>query len=184
MQRNPLRATLDAIYWVTGALAGLSLVAICVLMMLLSIGREVGFNVKGGDEISAWLCAAAAYLGIAYTFKTGDLVRVGLVVERIRHPARRYVEIGVLLVAAALTGYLAYFTCDLVWDSMRFHERTQGLISIPIWIPQLALTFGAVVLFIAMIDELVRVIGGAKPCYEREPPKTVEETIERLSETV
>lgn len=184
MQRHPLRAALDGLYWLTGVLAGLSLIGICVLMMLLSIGREVGFNVKGGDELSAWLCASTAYLGLAYTFKTGDLVRVGLLIERVKGPARRYTEIGVLLAASALTGYLAYFTSDLLWDSYRFHERTQGLISIPVWIPQLGLTIGAIVLFIAMLDELVRVIGGGKPCYEREPPKTIEETLERLSEGV
>ncbi|HEX9466569.1 MAG TPA: TRAP transporter small permease [Alphaproteobacteria bacterium] len=184
MRRNPIRRMLDGLYWTTGVLAGLSLVGICILMMLLSIGREVGFNVKGADEISAWLCAATAYLGIAYTFKTGDLVRVGLLIDRLSPGVRYATEIVVLAAAACLTGYLAYYTLDMVWDSFRFHERAQGIISIPIWIPQLGLCVGAVVLFISVVDELVRVIGGAKPCYEREPPKTVEETIERLSETV
>jgi len=44
-----LRRFLDALYWVCGALAGLMLVAICIVMMLMSVGREVGINLKGGD---------------------------------------------------------------------------------------------------------------------------------------
>jgi TRAP-type C4-dicarboxylate transport system permease small subunit len=178
-----LRRLLDGLYLVAGWLAGLSLIGIGGLMMALSLGREVGFNVRGGDEISAWLCASCAYLGLAYTFKTGDLVRVGLVIERVTGEERRYLEIAILSVAAVIAGYFAYFCLDLIWDSWRFRERAQGVISIPIWIPQLGLTVGAVIFFIAVVDELVRVIAGHKPCYEREPPKTVEETIERLTQT-
>ncbi len=178
-----LRRLLDGLYLVAGWLAGLSLIGICGLMMSLSLGREFGLNVRGGDEISAWLCAAMAYLGLAYTFKTGDLVRVGLVVERVTGQKRRYLEIAILAVAAAIAGYFAWFCFDMIWDSWRFRERTQGVISIPIWIPQLGLTIGAIIFFIAVVDELVRVIAGRKPCYEREPPKTLDETIGRLTQT-
>ena len=178
-----LRRLLDGLYLLAGWLAGLSLIGICGLMMSLSLGREFGLNVRGGDEISAWLCAAMAYLGLAYTFKTGDLVRVGLVVERITGQKRRTLEIVILAVATAIAGYFAWFCVDLMWDSWRFRERTQGVISIPIWIPQLGLGAGAVIFFIAVVDELVRVIAGHKPCYEREPPKTVDETLERLTQT-
>ena len=35
------------------------------------------------------------------------------------------------------------------------------------------------ILTIAMVDELVCVIAGNKPRYEKEPPKTAEEAVER-----
>ena len=44
-------------------------------------------------------------------------------------------------------------------------SRASGQIVIPIWIPQLSFVLGVVLLFIAMADELVRVIGGARPTY-------------------
>jgi TRAP-type C4-dicarboxylate transport system permease small subunit len=178
-----LRRLLDGLYLMAGWLAGLSLIGIGVLMMLMSVGREFGVNIRGGDEISAWLCASCAYLGLAYTFKTGDLVRVGLVIERLHGDRRRYTEIAILAVATLIAGYFAWYCLDLVWDSWRFRERAQGVISIPIWIPQLGLTVGAAIFFIALLDELLRVLAGNKPCYEREPPKTVDETIERLTQT-
>jgi hypothetical protein len=36
-----------------------------------------------------------------------------------------------------------------------------------------------IILFIAIVDELVHVVLGNKPRYEKEPPKTAEEVIER-----
>lgn len=176
-----LRRALDMLYLTGGVLAGLFLVGIGILMMLLSLGREFGINVKGGDELSAWFCAATAYLGLAHAFKTGDLVRVGLLIDHISDKNRRLLETAILTVAALVTGYFAYFTVDLVWDSLRFNERAQGVISIPIWIPQLGLAAGGAILFIAVLDELGRVLRGYKPCYLADPPKTVEEQIERLS---
>jgi hypothetical protein len=49
------------------------------------------------------------------------------------------------------------------------------------WIPQLGYSGGLVILTIAMIDELVYVLAGYRPRYEREPPKTAEEAVERAA---
>ena len=53
----------------------------------------------------------------------------------------------------------------------------------PIWIPQSGLALGAVLLFVAFVDELVRVLRGARPAYERERPTTVDELIDRMAES-
>lgn len=174
-----MRKVLDGLYLAAGWLGGLFLIGICVLMMLMSVGREFGINIRGGDELSAWFCAAVAYLGLAHTFKTGDLVRVGLLVEWFKDRARWRAELVVLVVTTLIAGYFAWYCCDLIWDSWRYKERAQGVISIPIWIPQLGLTVGAVIFFISVIDELVRVLGGAMPGYIKPEAKTIEEVIER-----
>lgn len=179
MIASVLRRLLDGLYLVAGWLAGLSLIGIGVLMMLMSVGREFSINVRGGDEISAWLCASCAYLGLAHTFKTGDLVRVGMLVERFKGRRRQLAEIAVLLISTVIAGYFAWYCIDLIHDSWRFRERTQGVISIPIWIPQLGLTAGAVIFFIAVVDELVRVVTGNEPSYVKPEPTTVEEVIQR-----
>jgi TRAP-type C4-dicarboxylate transport system permease small subunit len=174
-----VRRLLDGLYLAAGWLAGLGLVAIGALMMAMSLGREFSVNVRGGDEIASWLCAAVAYLGLAHTFKSGDLVRVGMLVESLKGRPRRLAECAVLLVAAVITGYFAWYCIDLLHDSWRFRERTQGVISIPIWIPQIGLAAGAVILFLAVIDELVRVLSGGDPSYVKPEPTTVEEVIQR-----
>ena len=40
-----------------------------------------------------------------------------------------------------------------------------GLIVIPMWVPQLSFVVGAGLLFVAVLDELVTVMRGGKPGY-------------------
>ena len=54
-----------------------------------------------------------------------------------------------------------------VYDSYAFNEVAQGLIRVPIWIPQLSLVFGIGIFLVAVIDELVTVIKREKPSYQR-----------------
>lgn len=178
-----MRRFLDALYWSCGALAGLMLIAICIVMMLMSVGREFGINLKGGDEITGWLCAALCFLGLAHTFKHGDLIRVTLVVDRFAGPRRRAIELVALSTGGAFLGLFAWFCVRMVYDSWRFAEFAQGVIAIPIWIPQAALALGVALLFVAFVDEFVRVLRGHKPCYMRDPPKTADEIIERAAES-
>jgi TRAP-type C4-dicarboxylate transport system permease small subunit len=177
------RRALDGLYLATGWLAGLFLIAVCALMLTLSIGREIGINLRSGDDLTAWSCAAMAALGLAHTFKSGEMVRVGLLVEGLQGRTRVRVELAVLVLGTLLVGAFAYYACDLVWDSYRFNERAQGVLPVPMWIPQLGMAAGAIVLFIAFLDELVGAASGARPSYAKDPPKTVEEVIERAAQS-
>jgi TRAP-type C4-dicarboxylate transport system permease small subunit len=53
-----------------------------------------------------------------------------------------------------------------VFESWKFDEVAQGLIKIPIWIPQLSFVLGVLVFFIAVVDELIVVLQGRKPAYQ------------------
>jgi hypothetical protein len=54
-------------------------------------------------------------------------------------------------------------------------------VPLKMWIPQLGYSGGLAILTIAMADELVHVLAGNKPRYEKEPPKTAEEAVERAA---
>ncbi len=56
---------------------------------------------------------------------------------------------------------------SFVYDSWKFKEVAQGLIKIPIWIPQLSFLFGVLIFFIAVVDDLVAVLLGRKPAYQQ-----------------
>jgi TRAP-type C4-dicarboxylate transport system permease small subunit len=173
-----LRATLDGLYRLAGHLAGLFLVAIFVLMMGLSIGRQVGFNIPAGDDIASWCMAAMAFLALAHTFRSGEIIRVGLVLERLRGRARHLAETTCLLIGSAFVGFFAWHAVRLTYDSWRFNDMAQGVLAIPLWIPQLGYAGGLVILFIAFIDELVHVLRGHSPRYEK-PPESAAEAVER-----
>lgn len=128
--------------------------------------RELGLLFRGADDIVAWLCAASAFLALGHTFRRGELVRIGIVIEHLPPRVRRPVALAALAVTVAFVGYMAYAVVRFVYESWKFHEVAQGLIQIPIWIPQMSFVLGALILFAAVLDELVVLARGGTPAYE------------------
>lgn len=162
-----MRRLLDAIYDGAAVLAALSVLAIFLLMIGASLGRELGWRVGGANDIVSWLCATAAFLAMAHAFKHGDFVRVTLLLEKLGLRTRRAFEITSLAVAALAIGYLAFWASRFTLESWRFNDMAGGMVVLPIWIPQLSFVVGSALFFIAVIDELVIVLRGGKPTYVR-----------------
>lgn len=162
-----MRRTLDALYATAAALAALCVLAIFVLMIYASIGRELGWRVGTINDLVAWLCAAAAFLAMAQAFRNGDFVRVTLLLEALSPRLRRGFETVSLLVAALAIGYLAWWAARFTYESWQFQDMAGGLLVVPMWIPQTSFVVGAVLFFVAVVDELVNVLRGATPTYVR-----------------
>ena len=58
---------------------------------------------------------------------------------------------------------LAFYAVRMVLESHEFEEISQGVDATPLWIPQLSMAFGSVVLLIALIDDLVLTTLGRAP---------------------
>jgi len=179
-KRTGLGGVLDCIYLWSGYLAGAFLLVIFALMVVMSAGREVSFNVPAGDDFAAFSMAGLAFLGLAHTFKNGEMIRVGFLIERLGERTRRFVEIFCLGVGLIFIGYFARHAFSLAHDSWKLNDMSSGVIAIPLWIPQTGMFLGLLILAIAMLDELLIVLSGRKPTYEKEPPRTAEELIERV----
>jgi TRAP-type C4-dicarboxylate transport system permease small subunit len=160
-----VRRALNATFAAAGALAALCVAAIFVLMIFASVGRMVGWRVGGVNDIVSWLTAAAAFLAMAHAFKHGDFVRVTLLLEAVGPRTRRALEIAALAIAALAIGYLAFWAARFTLESRQFGDIAGGMVVIPIWIPQLTFVVGALLFWLAVVDELVLVLRGAKPTY-------------------
>jgi TRAP-type C4-dicarboxylate transport system permease small subunit len=160
-----LRRFLDRIYLVSGAIGAIFVLLIAVLMIGQSVLRQ--FNVPTGavNDVVAWSCAAASFFAMAHAFKHGDFVRVTLLLEKLGPVMRRRFEIACLAIAAVAVGYLAYWANRFTYDSWSFNEVAQGLLPLPMWIPQASFAIGSILLFIAVVDELVIVLRGQTPTY-------------------
>jgi TRAP-type C4-dicarboxylate transport system permease small subunit len=161
-----LRRGLDALYAASAGLAALSLLGIFLVMMAQMALREVHIQVPGSDDISAYLCVATTFFALAHTFRRGELIRVGLGIDRLGPRARRVAEALLLVVAAVLVGAIAFWTGQDALFSWEIEELAQGTVPFPVWVPKLAMPVGAGVLLIAILDELVAVaLRGAVPSY-------------------
>ena len=160
------RRAIDFLYTASGSLAAVCLAAICALMLAQAFGRGVGILIRGADDIVAWLTAACAFFALGHTFRKGELVRVGLWLDMLGARARWRMEVLSLSVTLAFVGYMAWAVTRFVYESWRFNEVAQGLIKIPIWIPQTSFVLGVIIFFIAVADELAAVLQGRKPAYQ------------------
>lgn len=174
-----MRNFLDRLYLFSGYAAGGFMLLIFVLMMGLSLGRPLGINIPAGDDLVAWCMAAMSFLGLAHTFRSGEMIRVGLLIDNIEGRARWWIEIFALVTGTGFIAFFAWHAARMTYDSFRFHDMAQGVLAVPLWIPQLGYSGGLVILLIAFIDEFIFVLQGNSPRYEKPKPQTAEEVIEQ-----
>ncbi|WP_204251162.1 TRAP transporter small permease [Elioraea rosea] len=175
-----LRRALDALYLLSGIAGALALLAIGLLILVQVVLRQVGGMVPGGDDITAFAMAACAMLPLAYAFRHGAHIRVDLVIGRLRGAARTVMEGLALALAAMMALLFAWASVDLVSDSIAFEEVAQGILAVPLWIPQSFMAAGAVVFAIALLDDLAVLLAGGTPSYRRSGGSTIDKAAEEL----
>jgi len=150
-----VRAALDRLYMTAAWLAAAMMVG-TLLMVLLGIAtRLFSWFVPGTDAYAGYCMAAAGFLALAHTLKRGEHIRVTLILERLREGARHRLELFALAVATLLAGVFAAYSVRLAYQSFDFNDISTGNDATPLWIPQIAMAYGALVLAIAFVDELV-----------------------------
>ena len=147
--------TLDKLFTAAGYLAALFMVGTLLAVLASILGRLLNFDVPGADAYAGYAVAAVAFMALADTLRRGEHIRVSLLLQHVGVPARRGLELFCHAVAIFLAGALAWYSIRLVWQSREFHDVSQGLDATPLWIPQLGMAAGTLVLLIAILDELV-----------------------------
>ena len=116
---------------------------IFALMMIMSVGRPFSLNIPAGDDFAAWCMAAMAFLGLAHTFKRGEMIRVGTAdraAARAHDAGRRNRRRSAI--ASAFILYFTWYAVQMTYDSWRFNDMAQGVVAVPLWIPQLGFCGG------------------------------------------
>jgi TRAP-type C4-dicarboxylate transport system permease small subunit len=157
-----VRRALDALYDGAAWLAALSMVGLLLMVLLSIVSRQAGFHVPGTDAYAGYLMAAAGFLALAHTLNKGEHIRVTLLLGKLQGRARRAMELWALAAAAFLAGLFAFYSARLVWQSHLFHDISTGNDATPLWIPQLAMAAGTLILAIAFVDELVMALRGQR----------------------
>jgi TRAP-type C4-dicarboxylate transport system permease small subunit len=164
---SAIRLWLERVYLGAAVLGAVCIAVICVLMVGQSLAREMGIATGAVNDIVSWLCAAAAFFTMAHAFKHGDFVRVTLFLEKMNASIRRKFEIFSLFVATGAVAYLTFWACRFTFQSWEFNELAQGLLPLPIWIPQMSFALGSILLLVAVTDELIIVLRGGVPTFVR-----------------
>ena len=157
-----MRRILDWLYDGAAWLAALAMIGVLVWVLLSIVSRQLGFNVPGTDAYAGYSMAAAGFLALAHTLKRNEHIRVTLLAGRLKGKAHHALEMWALSAAVLLAGLFAFYSVRLAWQSHVLNDISTGNDATPLWIPQLAMAAGTVVLLIAFVDDWVLELRGRR----------------------
>lgn len=160
-----MRRLLDRLYRGCGALAAFFTFLIAALVVAQVGGRLAGVLVPGADDIAGYALTASSFLALAHTLRSGGHIRMTLLLRHAGTRRRFGLEAACLAAGAMIVGYFTFHVVEMAWDAWRFGDRSQGVLPVPLWIPQAVMAVGALVLCVAFVDDLVVVLRGAAPSY-------------------
>ncbi|MBY8978105.1 TRAP transporter small permease [Rhodobacteraceae bacterium NNCM2] len=152
-----LRKGLDTLYLAGGVLGAFFLVAILVLIVLQMVARWTGLVFPGSTNYAGYCMAASSFFALAYALNHGAHIRVTLVLSHLGR-WRRIGEIWCYAVAAVIATLFARYAIKANIWSEKLHDVSQGQDATPLWIPQIAMSVGTVLLAIALWDHLIRIL--------------------------
>ena len=155
---NILRRLLDFIYFASGALAAVSLVAILLLIVVQMVARWTGEVFPGAASYAGYAMAAASFLAFANALNRGAHIRVSVLLNALPAGPKRLLEIWCFGLAAANAWYFTYYAYWFVYWSWKFNEVSQSQDATSLWIPQSVMVVGGGILAIALTDNLLYLI--------------------------
>ncbi|KFX70310.1 TRAP dicarboxylate transporter subunit DctQ [Pseudomonas taeanensis MS-3] len=153
---------LHKLYTLSGWLSGVFLVLICLLVVAQIVSRQLGTMVPSADEFAAYAMAASGFLALPYALQRGAHVRVELLWRLLPARGRFFADLLSTFIGLAIAAYLAWYCTLFVIESYEFNEVSSGLLPIPMWLPQLPMLLGTLILVIAMAERLVLVCLGRR----------------------
>lgn len=157
-----MRKLLDGLYSTAAWLAGLAMIGILVMVLLTILSRLIGFSAPGTDAYAGYAMAGAGFMALASTFKKGEHIRVTLLLGALKGTPLKVMEVLALSIATLLSGFLAFYSVRLTWQSWDIEDISVGIDATPMWIPQIFMALGTVIFFIALLDDLVLELQGKR----------------------
>jgi len=157
-----MRKLLDGIYNSAAALAALFMLCLLLMVLLSIVSRQLHFHVPGVDAYAGYLMAASGFLAMAHTLKRGEHIRVTLLLNALRGRWKKGMELFALGLAVFLAVLFAFYSCKLAWQSHLFNDISTGSDATPLWLPQIAMAYGAVIFALAFIDEALLELQGRR----------------------
>lgn len=156
---SKLEAVASAIALAGGAVSALLILVVLAVTAVSVFNRYIlGSPMSGVDEATGFLVVATVMFGAAEALRSGDHIRIDLVVEnvsaRIRWLFDLWAHVAVLVFSVLLfqTGW------HTVAFSRQFGAYSAGYLELPMWIPQATMPLGAALLALVALAKIVRLI--------------------------
>lgn len=168
-----MRKSIHWLYNFCGYAAAFFLAAIAGVTLLQIVARQLQIAIET-TEIAGFCLAAATFLGLAYTFVNGGHVRISLVSQFLNKKTGRLIELWCCTIGFLITGWAALNMTRYTIQTFDFGDLSPGMVAMPLWIPQAGVSFGLIMLSVAIAEQATVVWAGHAPAYEKNVDGSVE----------
>ncbi len=138
-----------------GVLAGLSIVAILVIVCAETVLRQFQASLLVTDEIAGYLNAAAIFFGLAWALREGGFIRVEILYDRATGTLRQALRWLIVLTAFVFTAVMLWVCTRHVIYAFNHDTRAVSVIETPEWIPQSVMVLGSAVLLLQLLSWII-----------------------------
>jgi TRAP-type C4-dicarboxylate transport system permease small subunit len=141
----------------SGAL-GASTLVVMTLMVIVDIVMRSLFQRSLGfvEEVTGYLVVLVTLFGVAITFRQGAMFRVSFLYDRFPVAVQRVLGVVYLIASAVFCALMLWFTSLLVSSSFTRGKIAATELETPLYLPQLVLPAGFLVLLVFIVDRLIR----------------------------
>jgi len=132
-------------------------IAVTTIVVVIEVGLALmGFSTYVGTEFGPFMMAGIVFLTWGTVTRDEDHIRAdffdALFTPGSRAVIRLFLTDTLFVLFAAV---LLWVATDLTLNSYQGGERTQGLLRTPVWVPQLAMALGLLVLLLRTLASLI-----------------------------
>lgn len=141
--------------WLTSAghaVSGGTLIFLTALITLeVVLRRAFDVSLLVVDELSGYLLVVLTFFGANHALRTGSLLRVDFLVNRLGPQGRRRAEVCYDIACGIFCAVLTYYFGRLVWSSISNDVMSFTMAGTPMYIPQLAMPLGTALMAITFL---------------------------------
>jgi len=138
---------------------GVGAILIFFMVLLLTVdvaGRYVfGASTIVATELSGYALVAIIFLGLSYTQRAGQHIRITLLTGRLSQKRRHQLEIATLILTAVFFIWFTWVTADPVIYSYMNGVVSLTIMRVPMWIPQLFIPLGTSIFVAELVVEII-----------------------------
>ena len=152
-----LRSFLDKLYLYAVYIAAFALLMILLIIVYNMVARWTGNTAVGATAYAGYAMATSAFFAMAYTLNQDGHIRVKMLLSKLGK-YRKWGERWCYGMGSLISIYYFYYAARGAHFSYILNDISQQDDAWPIWIPQMAMVIGTLILAIAFVDRLYQVI--------------------------
>ena len=156
-KKNLLRSFLDKLYLGAAYIAAVGLFMILVIIVYNMVARWTGGTAMGATAYAGYAMATSAFFAMAYTLNQDGHIRVKMLLSQLgKH--RKWGEKWCYAIGSLLSIYYFYYAARGAYFSYILNDISQQDDAWPMWIPQMTMVIGTLILAIAFVDRFYQVV--------------------------